>query len=155
MYQIPLTQGFFSLVDKDDFYKFSTKRWYADKIRNYIMAVRTEGYGKNKKTVYLHRLIMSCPKGLFVDHINHDTLDNRKSNLRICTVAENTRNSVKSSRNSSGYKGVSWNSKNKNWRVQINVDNRHIEVGSFKDKVEASKAYLQASKQYHRQFSHL
>lgn len=88
MKTIQLSRGLSTKLDDEDFESFYIFDWYALKGRNNFYAVRSIGRG----TKYLHREIMSAPCGYDVDHINHDTLDNRKSNLRICLHAENLRN---------------------------------------------------------------
>lgn len=95
-----------------------------------------------RKTIHLHRLIMDFPNGLDVDHINHDTLDNRRSvNLREVTKSENQQNKVKAMSNSkSGILGVSWNKKDKRWKAQICVDGIIKFLGNFIDIKEAEIA---------------
>lgn len=88
------------LIDIDDY----------DKIKKYKWCISHDGYVvgtlENKKQVKLHRYIMNCPNELVVDHINHNKLDNRKSNLRIATVQENSMNQRKPKNNTSGYKNI-------------------------------------------------
>lgn len=89
--KIPLTQGQFAIIDDEDYEKVKPHKWranYCKGISNYY--VQNCGWGV--PTIMMHRLIMNAPKGLVVDHINHNTLDNRKSNLRVCTQSENLRN---------------------------------------------------------------
>jgi hypothetical protein len=108
----------------------------------------------------MHRIVMGVtdPK-IFVDHINGNTLDNRKENLRLCNNTENCRNSKKSVNNTSGYKGVSyvpWSGKwlrNKPWRAYIVVDRKQISLGMYKTKEEAHEAYKQAAVKYHGEFA--
>lgn len=85
--QIPLNgkkgKGKFAIIDDEDLYKISDRRWYLD----------CNGYAiDNKKRVRMHRIIMNPPKGMVIDHINHNTLDNRKENLRVCSLADNNAN---------------------------------------------------------------
>lgn len=80
-----------------------------------------------KKTIRMHRLITSCPQGKIVDHINHDPLDNRRANLRVCTQSDNMRNK----RNQG--KGYWYQRQNNNWVVEI--FGKHI--GSFDSEDEA------------------
>lgn len=78
-------KGSFITVDEDDFLRMSNHKWY----------IRKDGYVQTSikgKTYFIHRMIMGTPKGLYTDHLNHDKLDNRKSNLRICTHQENMNN---------------------------------------------------------------
>ena len=77
---IPLSQGKFTIVDDEDYnLLISHSGWSAQKIRN------TYFYAVDKNHKYMHRIIMNAQKDEITDHINHDTLDNRKCNLRICT----------------------------------------------------------------------
>ena len=88
--------------------------------------------GKRIRQHYaLHRVIMNAPQGYDVDHINHDPLDNRKSNLRICTHLENGRNLVKSKANKSGYRGISWAKKDKRWHTYLNIKYKRVNIGYF------------------------
>lgn len=89
----------------------------------------------------MHRVIMNPPVGMEVDHINRNKLDNRRSNLRICTHAENLANRIKPRNNTSGYKGVVWNKSRSKWLAQITVKKRHIYLGQFDDIEEANEAY--------------
>lgn len=82
----------YALVDQEDYKALSQFKWYLSKDG---YAARRKGYG----TTYMHRLVMNTPLGMSTDHINHDKLDNRKSNLRICTHAENMVNRVGSDGN--------------------------------------------------------
>ena len=109
---IPLsTNGIFAIIDKDDIDKVNKYTWHLDKKdkQRYVIASKT--YNKVTTKIYLHRLIMNCPKNMTVDHINHDGLDNRKINLRICSNRKNVINQRKRKNTSSKYKGVSWDKK--------------------------------------------
>jgi hypothetical protein len=90
-----------------------------------------------------------------VDHINGNTLDNRRSNLRVCTHAENMRNRRKNSNSSSGYKGVFWDNHYKKWSSYIRVNNKRIYLGRFDDSKVAYEAYVAASKKYHGEFGRI
>lgn len=129
----------FTLVDDADYEKVSARKWHQVS-RGYVKSNRYLGGGiHNQKTesIALHRFIMDAQKGQSVDHINGDKLDNRRSNLRFCTQAQNVHNSKLSKLNTSGYKGVFWTKHAKLWRVR--VGKKH--VGYFSDKIEAAKAY--------------
>ena len=99
------------------------------------------------KDVRLHRLIMGCTTGdgMVVDHINHDTLNNMKNNLRITTPAGNTRNSRISIRNTSGYKGVSYYKRDNLYLVSVKVNGKTYNAGRKKDLIEAAKLYDMAA----------
>lgn len=99
------------------------------------------------KDVRLHRLIMGCTTGdgMVVDHINHDTLNNMKCNLRITTQAGNTQNSRISIRNTSGYKGVFYYKRDNLYVVSVKVSGKSYNVGRKRDLVEAARLYDMAA----------
>jgi len=99
----------------------------------------------------MHRLIMNAPRHLFVDHINHDTMDNRVSNLRICTHQENSRNKKKV-KNESGHTGVILDKRRNKWQARIKVDYKHIFLGYFDDIEDAIKARKEAEIKYFGEF---
>ena len=113
---------------------------------------------KRQTTLSIHRLIMDAPKGMEVDHINGNPLDNRKSNLRICTRSENERNKGPLKNNTSGYKGVTRQSrinKNDKWRAQIRHNSKLIVIGLYEDKEEAARAYDKKAKELHGEYAYL
>lgn len=135
MKTIPLSQGQFSIVDDEDYAELSKHEWFADfnKHTNSFYAKRNVKV-KNKSTstiVRMHRIIMRAPKGMHVDHINHNTIDNRKHNLRIVTNSQNQMNKKKQTNNTSGVTGVGWHSRDKIWRAEISVDGKTKYLGSF------------------------
>jgi hypothetical protein len=103
----------------------------------------------------MHREIIDVPEGLFVDHINHRGLDNRKANLRPATPADNARYAryPKKKNASSKYRGVWFNKKKKRWRAVITINNRKKQIGNFRNELDAAKAYDRAAKEYHGQFA--
>jgi hypothetical protein len=104
------------------------------------------------KNILLHRYIMSAPDGLEVDHINGNTLDNRKSNLRICQHKENMRNVKLRRTNRSGYKGVSFDVRRNKWKARITLNSRENFLGYFETPQGAYGAYCKAVKKYHGEF---
>jgi hypothetical protein len=123
---------YIALIDEEDFDMVSKYTWWI-KQNNYIYT-QTSGR-KNRTSIYLHRLIMNTEKGFEVDHINHNPLDNRKSNLRICTRSQNNMNKL-------GIHGIDFN-KNK-WRARIKVNGKEKHLGLFKtyeEAVEKRKLY--------------
>ena len=135
-------------IDKTDKEKILSMHWCISKKSSGLYVV-------NRKTgIYLHRLVMRARKGQTVDHINHNTLDNRKENLRICSHAENTRNRKgKNKNNTSGLKGVFWIKSASLWRAQIKVDKVIKYLGYYKNALDAARAYDDAAKKFHGAFA--
>ena len=109
---------------------------------------------RRRTTIRMHRLVTNCPKGLQIDHINQNGLDNRKENLRICTNQQNQYNRKPSSKNISGLKGVSWIKRDKKWCAKLTIDGVVTHLGSFKTKEEAARAYDANAYHYHGEFAY-
>ena len=141
--EIPLTQGYVAIVDDEDFGELKRYSWYALKRRHGPMARRMMKRDNNGKqrSVYMHRQIMQAPAGMQVDHRNHDTLDNRRANLRICTAHQNLGNMRKRPGLSSRFKGVYWVESRGKWRASISAEKRTKPLGYFEDEVAAARAY--------------
>jgi hypothetical protein len=145
MKEIQLTKGYITLIDDDDFYKIAQFKW------QYNMGYAQAHMGN--KTVYLHRYIMYASDGVLVDHINRNSLDNRKENLRFVTQSQNGMNREKYSNNTSGYKGVSWNPKRSRFAAHIQKDRKQLFLGWFKTAEEAYEVYKTAQKELHREYA--
>lgn len=106
---------------------------------------------RSKKTKFcLHRLIMGDPEGLEIDHINRDTLDNRKVNLRSVSRSVNRQNlAVFSNNKSSGVRNVSWHVRDKNWQVCVNAFGKAHYFGRFNTLEEAELIAIEARRQLH------
>ena len=131
-----------TLIDLDDIEKVSKYKWHIQK-----------GYVQNSKTRYmLHRFVMNCPDDMIVDHINRNKLDNRKSNLRICTNTENNRNMPRRSNVNSKERGVYQSSKS-GWVARIKVNAKDIYLGTFKSIEEAIEARHKAEIEYFGEFA--
>lgn len=153
MKEIKLTRGLVTLVDKEDFEYLNQWKWCVNKCGKNFYALR--GVMKNKKniTIYMHRILSNNESRLLTDHINGDTLDNRKSNLRICTHKQNSRNSKHSISND--YKGIWYNKKKKYYQSYITVDGRHIYLGKSDTPIEAAIKYDIGAYKYFGEFANL
>lgn len=120
-----------ALIDLGDIEKVGKHRWYAS----------TKGYVKSQDNLRLHRLVMDAPDGYLVDHVNRIPLDNRKSNLRLCTPAENSRNVGVSQSNSTGFKGVYFEKLNNKYRARIKYNGKRVSLGCYENAVDAAIAY--------------
>ena len=115
---------YFAIIDSDDIDKVSKFSWY----------LHCGKYVRSTEKIMLHRLIMNCPDDRVVDHINHNTLDNRKTNLRICTAFGNCQNIIT---NKSGKPGV-YKDRTGKWCSRIKIDGKNIHIGRF-DSFEKAK----------------
>ena len=107
----------------------------------------------NGQRMNMHRFLLQPLPCFHVDHVNRNGLDNRRSNLRLCTVSQNQFNRTKSATNTTGYKGVCWNKKKHKWQVGFTIKGRYKNLGYFDDKHEAAKAYNTGVMTYHKEFA--
>jgi hypothetical protein len=146
---LPLTKNKFTLVDTEDLPLLCKNTWFA--ISKPAYAACCYRVNKKNKTFYLHRVLLNAPDNLEVDHINGDTLDNRKVNLRVVPRQQNAYN-TKDRANSSGVRGVTWCKKNKKWKSQIKVLDKNHNLGYFNTIEEARVAYESVRKTLHGEF---
>lgn len=156
--QIDLGKGYYTIIDDEDYEKISKYKWYSLKNRNRIIATARVTINKKRKRIQLHRIIlnMTDPK-IIVDHINRNTLDNRKCNLRICTNQQNCMNVGKNKNSTSGYKGVSLKRciNEDRWQSNIGYNFKHIYLGLYQTKEEAAKAYDRKALELFGDFAYL
>jgi len=154
--RIKLTRGKYAIVDAKDFIKLYIFKWYAKKSFDTFYAVRTAFENGKKRHISMHRQIMNPPKDKCIDHENQNGLDNRRTNLREASKAENNRNRRKiAGRGSSIYKGVMWYKDRRKWYASIEVNGQKIFLGYFDSDIDAAKAYDQAAILYHGEFASL
>lgn len=155
MKEIPLTQGKVALVDDEDFERLNKYKWRVHHTRGLYYAQRAEITGsRNKgKSVFMHRDILKLtdPK-IIADHIDHDGLNNQKSNLRTCTHAQNQQNSKKH-KGLSRFKGVTYSKRDRRWIANIRVDGINKCLGYFVIEEDAAKAYADAAKKHFGMFA--
>lgn len=152
---INISKGLFTIVDEESLSLFSTFRWqsmYDRHTKQYYARCHVKVDGKDSQQL-IHRIITRAKVGEIVDHINGNTLDNRKCNLRLCTNAQNCRNKKKHHDNKSGFKGVK---KHYNkWQAKITKDYVDYHLGTFDTPLEAAKAYNKKAKILHGKFARL
>lgn len=150
---VPLTKDKSALIDSSDWKNVSGYTWH---YANPGIAATHNPRGSKQRLTLMHRLIMNAPPELDVDHINGDALDNRRCNLRLCTMSQNCMNKKKTTKpTSSKYKGVSWNKKSKKWVVFIQGKGNRKYIGSFTDENAAAAAYNHAAKEAFGDFARL
>lgn len=136
------------LIDDEDYDLIKGYSWcIKSQIRNGVPQYYAFAYIKNnnhknsRSTTYMHRFIMDAPKGIQVDHIFHNTLDNRKSKLRLITPNGNNRNCIR--KNETGFKGVR-KAKFGNFQARICINRKEKHLGMFDTAIEAHEAYMSA-----------
>jgi hypothetical protein len=135
---IPLTQGKKAIVDDGDFEWLSKYKWQVN-----------HGYAKRDvRCIRMHREIIHASKGIDVDHINGNTLDNRKRNLRLVNDFQQNQNSAIRKDNISGCRGVNFFKPRGTWSARIQYNGKRIGLGTYHRKSDAMKAYTEASKKY-------
>ena len=147
---IPLTKNQFALVDDESFDYLNQWKWKLDS-KGYAVR-QTSRKLPPRKNIYMHREIVKTPEGMFTDHKNFNRLDNRKENLRICTKRQNQIHQF-NSRNKTGYRGISWNERDKAWVVQISTELGIVKRKQVKDKELAIQIYKELSKEYYGEFA--
>jgi hypothetical protein len=156
--ELKLTNGKVAIVDEEDYNNLIKYKWYAT-------LGKSGYYAKSNRVGYMHRFIVKTPPNMITDHINHNTLDNRKSNLRICTYGQNKMNSSAKKNGKSKYLGVSVikniRKHKQNTKIyiyylaEISKDCKVIYSKLFKIELDAAKQYDNWAKEVHGEFANL
>jgi len=150
---IPLTQGQNAIVDAEDFEWLSQWNWYAQWNPETNSFYARRGF---KPPIHMSHAILHCiGHKQPVDHENHDTLDNRKRNLRKCTYKKNAANRRMHINNVSGLKGVCWHKGHRKWSAQIMIHGKRKYLGFFQSAKEAAQAYDRAAREYFKEFAYV
>jgi len=150
MKDIKLSGGYVALVDDGDFDNLNKYKWYAQ-VAKYVNYARGT---VDKKPVMMHRFIMGVTDpSICVDHRDGDGLNNQRSNLRIATKSQNNTNRLRYKNLTGKYRGVSWSKQNGNWRAQIRLNTKKINLGGYDNQEDAAKAYNEAAIKYHGDFA--
>jgi hypothetical protein len=155
---IKLTKGFACKVDKEDYEYLSQFKWryhngYAS--RNEVTWCPLAKKTVKTKQITLHRLIIACPDGMTVDHINGDKLDNRKSNLRICNHQQNCWNRPLQNNSTTGSRGVSYHKKMGKWMVYLTYNGKRKHLGYFSSLEEATARYDEEASKHYGEYARL
>lgn len=140
------------LLDPEDAHVLARGNWYVTCSGYVRRDFKVDG---RKLYELLHRVVLNAPEGAFVDHINGDKQDNRKSNLRLCSAGQNNMNRGPSKTNQSGFKGVWYDPRRKKYRATIRANKKKHCLGSFDVAEEAADAYNKAALAYHGEFARL
>ena len=156
MKEIKLSQGKFTIVDDQDFEYLSQWKWYTFKGLNTFYAARNIPFNGKQKQLPMHRVIMELNDSQrYIDHIDHNGLNNTRGNLRICSTSQNAMNRRSARGCSSQYKGVSFNKRAGKFVAYITVNGKILYLGYYIDEAEAAGAYDQAAKEHYKEFANL
>jgi hypothetical protein len=147
--RIPLGGGLFATVDARDYKRISRYKWCVLNKSGSPYAVRRTEDGR---MIYMHREIMRAPKGTVVDHLDHNTLNNRRCNLRVCTQAENQANAGPRG-SASGYVGVK--RVGRKWEAEINLQGKRYYLGRYEDPAEAARVRDRKAYELHGPYAYL
>lgn len=155
--EIPLTQDKVTFVDEADFEWLSRWKWCAtlNPTNNAWYALRSIRVAKKIISFRMHRELLGLQRGdkRQVDHANHDTLDNRRFNIRICTPSQNQHNTRGKCNSRSGYKGVFFDSWHARWVAKITVDGKKHHLGYRLTAEECAALYREAAQRLHGDFA--
>jgi hypothetical protein len=161
---IPLTQGLHAKVDDEDYPRLRRYTWHAlgqgDRTEGAMVhyyACRWQPGKRGARTlIRMHQAILGLAgTKVIVDHIDGDTLNNQKTNLRPASTRQNLQNRFKQGGTSSKYKGVCFDKGAKKWRAYIVVADMRVHLGFFVDELEAAKAYDHAARRAFKAFAKL
>ena len=139
---IPLTKGYKAMVDDEDYEMLvAVGKWHAHRSRNVEYAEHLTPHVNGKQTtVKMHHLILHTPRGMQIDHIDGNGLNNQKNNLRVVTNRINHMN--RKWERKSQYPGITWERRRKHWVAQAQINGKHIHIGSYPTEELAHQAYL-------------
>lgn len=146
--EIQLSKCFTTIVDDDNYEYLMQWNWQ----------ISTHGYATRSSTrkegaLWMHRVILNTPRGLFTDHIDGNRLNNIRENLRVCTARQN-RSNMKKHSGKSKFKGVSFHKKANKFRSVICVNYKQHHLGFFVNEVDAALAYDKAAREHFGDFAH-
>ena len=155
MKTISLTQGKIALVDDADYTYLNQYKWYAANANCTYYAVRmSRDLRPKRQPIYMHRVILNAPDSLDIDHLNGDGLDNRRSNIRLCTRSQNIRHKRIRSDSKSRFKGVNLRKGKKNpYVAYIQLNGKKAHLSCHQTAEAAARVYDEAALKYHGDFA--
>lgn len=148
----PLSNGHNAFIDSDDLEKVSNFKWYARKGKRGVYYATSTLH----KNVHMHRLILGVTdRKVFVDHKDHNGLNNTKENLRAVTNSQNMMNSRPNKNTTSKYKGVYWAKDKGKWTAQIKINSKMKYIGRFHIEDDAAIAYNEMAKEYFGEYAYI
>ena len=141
--QIPLGKERFALVDDVDFDRFKDTQWFLSRTGYAVGLIPQDG---RFRLVYMHRLVIGAEPDALVDHINADTLDNRRSNLRLATPEQNGQNKQLNPLSKTQLKGVGWHKRRRKYHARIQLQGMRYHLGFFVDAETAALTYDAAAR---------
>lgn len=141
--RLELSKGYYCLIDEGDLERVSAYNWFVIVSRNHVYASTNMWANGKRRTVKLHRWLMGCTweDTKLVDHIDGDTLNNTKSNLRIVSKQQNNTNSKVRKDSRSGFKGVFVTRREDRWEARIRINGRQVYLGTFDSPQLAALCY--------------
>ena len=158
MKNVLLSNGYVAIVDNGDYTKINKFKWHVLKSKNGVRYATTKIKINGIKTsIRMHRIIMGLESfdARQVDHINHDGLDNRKENLRICSKQQNNMNRRPNRNRTSKYKGLTLQKTTGKWIARISIDGKYMNLGTYRREDVAAVKYNEAALKYYGEFARL
>lgn len=154
MKEIPLTKGYVAIVDDADFDFLSQWKWHVNVGPKHVYAMRNSKPENGKRHhIIMHRVLCPADSSFDIDHINGNSLDNRRENLRVATRTQNMWNRSPNAKGKSKYKGVMWHKQHQKWLAAIQVNKKRYHIGLFLDEEEAGRAYAKRAAELFGEFN--
>ncbi|MFN7608169.1 MAG: HNH endonuclease [Ralstonia sp.] len=153
---VPLTQGYEAVIDAVDIPLVAGFGWFAIVNGRTVYAARNVSLASGKRRMMgMHRMLMGDPTGVQIDHRDGNGLNNRKTNIRIATPAQNQHNQRRRRDNTSGLKGVTWHKASAKWQARVWSGGKRIYLGLFDTPEAAHDMYAEAVCRFHGEFGRL